>query len=153
MMKLASSIAAAAVSIILLLPASVLAHADLLAASPGPGAQLSESPDEIRLTFSEPVGVGSFVELYGEGFRSVGSLEPQFDATRPEQIVVSLPELTAGDYTVQWSAASADGHEITGSYTFTVLPATLAGSPSWLMIGLVAGGVAAILLLVASRRR
>ena len=33
----------------------VLAHAQLVASSPGSGAVLPESPDEIRLVFSEPL--------------------------------------------------------------------------------------------------
>jgi methionine-rich copper-binding protein CopC len=153
MRKIAAFLTAVAATLILLPPAAVRAHADLVDASPGPGAQLTETPGEIRLTFSEPVGAGSFIEVYGEGFRSVGPLEPQFDAAHPEQFYVSLPELTAGTYTVQWSAASADGHEVSGSYRFTVLPATPAGSPSWLVVGLVAAGAAATVLFLASRRR
>jgi len=98
----------------------VLAHAELVAAEPEAGAQLVEPPAEIRLTFSEPVAVQSDIVVLGEGFAPVAGLLPQLDGARPEQVYTPLPPLEPGTYTVQWSAVSADGHEISGSYAFSI---------------------------------
>lgn len=96
------------------------AHSDLVAAEPEPGAQLAESPAEIRLTFSEPVAPTSQIALLTDTFQPVEGLVGQYDTAHPDQVYTPLPELAPGIYTVQWVAASADGHEISGSYSFSV---------------------------------
>lgn len=98
----------------------VAAHSDLVSAVPSPGAQLAESPAEIRLTFSEPVAASSRIELFMDDFQRVDGLVSQFNPAQPEQIYTPLPVLEPGVYTVQWAAASTDGHEISGSYSFSV---------------------------------
>ena len=138
------------------------AHAELVSASPAPGAQLAESPAEIRLTFSEPVATTSAIVLLAEGFQPVEGLVGQFDADRPQEIFVPLPELAPGVYTVQWTAASDDGHEISGAYSFSVGLVTPeaaaaptapgAGRAGWWLGALVALAVAAPLLVVVLRR-
>ncbi len=146
------------------------AHAELVSASPAPGAQLAQSPAEIRLTFNEPVATTSAIVLLAEGFQPVEGLVGQFSADRPQEIFVPLPELAAGVYTVQWTAASGDGHEISGTYSFsvglvtpgaaTVAPtATVAQTEQdrgsgvgWWLGGLLAVAVGAPLLIVALRR-
>ncbi len=150
---------------------SVAAHAELVSASPAPGAQLAESPAEIRLTFNEPVATTSAIVLLAEGFQPVEGLVGQFSADRPQEIFVPLPELAAGVYTVQWTAASGDGHEISGTYSFSVGlvtpgPATAAAPTAavapteqdgssgvgWWLGGLLVVAVGAPLLIVALRR-
>jgi copper transport protein len=97
-----------------------LAHAELVEAEPAPGAQLAAPPAEIRLTFSEPIEGKSNVIVLGEGFAPVDGIQPQLDTVRPQQLYASLPPLEPGTYTVQWSAVSEDGHEISGSYSFSI---------------------------------
>ena len=147
-----------------------VAHAELVSASPAPGAQLAESPVEIRLTFNEPVATTSAIVLLAEGFQPVEGLVGQFSADRPQEIFVPLPELAAGVYTVQWTAASGDGHEISGTYSFsvglvtpgagTVAPTAAVAQTEqdggsgvgWWLGGLLAVAVGAPLLIVALRR-
>lgn len=102
------------------LPGLVFAHAELVAARPEPGAQLADAPAEVRLTFSEPIAAQSSIVVLGEGFEPVPGLVPQLDANQPAEVYTPLPPLEPGSYTVQWSAVSQDGHEISGSYAFTV---------------------------------
>jgi len=96
------------------------AHSDLVQAEPPPGAQLAESPAEIRLTFSEPVADNSRIDLLTDEFERIEGLVPQFNPEQPEQIYSPVPPLEPGVYTVQWAAVSDDGHEISGSYSFSV---------------------------------
>lgn len=102
------------------LPGLVFAHAELVTARPEPGAQLADAPAEVRLTFNEPVAAQSTILVLGEGFEPVPGLVPQLNANRPEEVYTPLPPLEPGTYTVQWSAVSQDGHEISGSYAFTI---------------------------------
>lgn len=140
---------------------SAAAHTELTQSDPAPGAQLAESPAEIRLTFSEPAGARSQIVLLAEGFQAVAGVTARMDPARPEQVYAPLPPLAPGDYTVQWSATAEDGHEISGSYSFSVA-ATAAESRGpfafvsdqwpWLL-ALVAIAVGAPLVIRASRKR
>jgi methionine-rich copper-binding protein CopC len=132
--------------------AQVVAHAELVNSEPAPGAQLSSSPAEIRLTFSEPVGTGRII-LLSDGFDPVDGLDVQSDEEHPEVIFTTLPALAAGSYTVQWSAIGADGHEVAGSYSFAI-GSDDAGDDSSLTrnIGLGIVGLAVLMAIMAARR-
>lgn len=108
---------------VILLSSRASAHSELIAAEPAPGARLAESPAEIRLTFSEPVAASSQIVVMGENFQQVEGLVPQFNPEQPQVVYTPLPPLAEGVYTVQWVAASNDGHEISGSYSFSVTSA------------------------------
>lgn len=126
------------------------AHAELVTAYPAPGATLDATPLEIRLTFSERIGLGSTVQLFGPQFRAVLGVRSGVDPVAPEQLRAIPPELTPDTYTVEWSAISADGHAVSDSYAFAVTapPAPPARQgPAWLIVAaplalLMAGGVA-----------
>lgn len=147
-----------------------LAHSELIQSKPAPGEQLADSPPEIRLTFSEPVAANSQIVLLTDSFESIEGLVPQFNPEHPEVVYTPLPPLEAGIYTVQWAAASADGHEIRGSYTFSVglgtptapdLPPAETVTPAagriglgveWWIVALAAVAVGMSLLLLFARR-
>lgn len=106
------------------------AHADLAAASPAPGSTLSNPVGPIRLTFTEPVTADSTILLFDETFQTVPGIQAQPDPDNTAVIQANVPELAVGDYTVQWTAVSVDGHATTGSYTFRVAASsTLFRSP------------------------
>jgi methionine-rich copper-binding protein CopC len=143
------------------LPAA--AHSELVKSEPAPGAQLAESPAEIRLTFNEPVAATSRIVLLAGEFQPVEGLVAQFNAARPQELYTPLPDLEPGTYTVQWTAASEDGHEVSGSYSFSVAPDSAAsttetagsaapGRPSWWIGALLAVAVGLPLVLLAVRR-
>lgn len=145
------------------IPAS--AHAELIAADPEPGAQLADSPQAIRLTFSEPIAARSRILLFDESFQPVEDLTAQFDQANPAEVYAPLPELEPGTYTVQWSAVAEDGHELEGAYSFSVglitpapaVPVEAAqesgGGVAWWLIGLLALAVGLSFLFAMLRRR
>lgn len=97
------------------------AHLRLVAASPSAGAELSRSPDEIRLHFSQPVEVAfSAISLVGpSGTIETGSVgrPPGADSV----LVAAIPTpLEAGRYTIAWRTSGADGHPIRGELSFDV---------------------------------
>lgn len=109
--------------------APAFAHAELLSASPSPGETLEKSPAEIRLAFSEPIGAGSDVFVFSEGFTYIDKLTTRIE--RERELVATLPPLAPDDYTVQWTAVSSDGHSVSGSYSFRVAAASSTILPLW----------------------
>lgn len=107
---------------------TVLAHTELVTANPAPGAQLTTSPTQIELTFSEPNSAKSTILLFGPNFEQIQGIVVLFNANTPTQLVATLPPLEPKTYTVQWTAVSEDGHEVNGSYSFAVIEATEAAS-------------------------
>jgi copper transport protein len=111
----------------------VLAHAQLVASSPGAGGIVPASPDEIRLIFSEPLENQltsiDVVDLNGAPVLTrVGEVDP---ADR-YALVVAQPGLPDGVYLLTWRTLSAaDGHTAEGFFNFGVgdVPGSLAGGP------------------------
>ncbi|MFC7489337.1 MULTISPECIES: copper resistance CopC family protein [unclassified Knoellia] len=111
------------------LPAS--AHSRLISISPADGASVPASPQEIVLTFNEPINP-QFVTVRvtdGEGGEVVG------EKASTQGAKVTLPvgdPIAAGTYNVVYRVVSADSHPISGSTRFTVAgdPAAPPSSPS-----------------------
>jgi methionine-rich copper-binding protein CopC len=143
--------------ILLAIARPVLAHAELEAADPPFGAQLVEPPAEIRLTFSEPLQEGSTFSLFGEGFLAIAGLTVHINPEAPRELMSTVPPLEPGLYTVQWTAVGGDGHSLTGSYNFTILPFTAEqeelSAVEMAAIALVALGVLALGLWPLFRRK
>jgi methionine-rich copper-binding protein CopC len=98
------------------------AHAFLERASPPVGSTVPASPAELALTFTEAVE---------PRFSSVAVLDPRggrIDTGQPRtagngrQLIVSLPKLAPGTYTVNWHVTSVDTHKTEGRFQFTVAP-------------------------------
>lgn len=101
-------------------PKAVWAHTNLITADPVPGALLSTSPQEIRLTFGEPNDPLSRITLFAPGFRAIPGIVTSVNSAAPEQLIATLPPLEPNTYTVQWVAVSTDKHVIQGSYAFEI---------------------------------
>ena len=79
----------------------VLAHAQLVASSPASGAVLPESPDELRLVFSEPIeGEATSMDLAGLDGTPVLDRAGTVDPEDPYALVVASPDLADGIYTL-----------------------------------------------------
>ena len=104
---------------------SVLAHAQLVASSPGAGASVEAPPDEIRLVFSEPLEEQlTSLDLADEAgtllLERAGNVDPA-DAFALVVDGSQLPELPDGVYSVTWRTLSAaDGHTAEGSFSFGI---------------------------------
>ncbi len=129
------------------------AHASLTSADPSPGTELTASPSEIRLNFTEPLEPGSTFLLFRPGFSEVAGLSPSIDPAAPEQLFSAVPSLSPDTYTVQWTAISTDGAETSGSYAFSVLPQSSAVSFPIILIILLGLLAIAIIVLISRRRK
>ncbi len=97
-------------------------HATLVSSSPADGEQVPVPPSRVSATFNEPMQTQfAAMTLIGPDGGQYGAGEPTVDDT-----VISVavrPGGPAGDYTANYRATSADGHVVSGSWTFRVLAA------------------------------
>ena len=101
--------------------APVLAHAMLVKAEPPRRAQLVQSPKEVRLWFNEEVEKDyASLTLLDSAQAPVTESRPHIAADDPKAIVLPLPVVAPGKYTVKFRVLSVDGHVVDSSYDFTV---------------------------------
>ncbi|WP_018639968.1 copper resistance CopC family protein [Parafrankia elaeagni] len=99
-------------------PRPAWAHSSVLRTEPGNGSTLATPPDRISLVFNEPVWTDyATVAVTGSDGRQVETGQPQVVETT---LSVGLPDLATGGYHVTWRVVSADGHPISGEFSFTV---------------------------------
>ena len=98
--------------------ASVSAHADLIASEPAAGSTVPGSPNTIRLSFSQPLQGTSTIQLFTGQFQPVTGLTTSVAGSELQALVGQ--RLEPATYTVQWSAATDDGHTTEGSFQFAV---------------------------------
>jgi methionine-rich copper-binding protein CopC len=93
------------------------AHNVLVATDPAADAVLARVPATVTLTFDQPaIGIGSQVVISGPN-GPVQDGDPRLvDRTVAEDITAGAP---AGQYHVLWRVTSADGHPVSGQFTFT----------------------------------
>lgn len=146
-------------------PAS--AHNSLVSTEPISGQELGRPPATVVLTFDEPaVAMGTQVLVTGPAGTVQQGPARLVDNTVSQSILGDAP---AGRYTVDWRVTSADGHPVSGTFTFTTKEAGTgssrpvpppASSPAsstrsvtlvWSLVALVA--IVGVVLGVASRRR
>lgn len=110
----------------LLLAAEARAHGSdiFVKSAPADGASMRQSPARVVVWFSTELDTGrSRLQVFDTGKRPVHNGDGGVDLHDPEHasLIVSLPALPDGKYTVRWRAAVlADGDIVEGSFTFTV---------------------------------
>lgn len=101
--------------------APALAHAMLVKAEPPRRAALTTPPPQVRLWFNEEVEKDyASLAILGADKTPITEVKPHIAADDPKAIVLPLPELAAGKYTVKFRVLSVDGHVVDSSYDFTV---------------------------------
>jgi hypothetical protein len=98
-----------------------LAHSMLVKAEPPRRAVLTTAPTQVRLWFNEEIegDYASLVVLDAEK-HLVSEVKPRLAPDDPKSIVLPLPELTPGKYSVKFRVLSVDGHVVDSSFDFTV---------------------------------
>ena len=113
---------AALIGLAMLVQASpVFAHAFLERASPPVGSEVTVSPPELSITFTEGVEpLFSTIVLHGANGAAIATGTPHVAPDSNRRLTVELPKLLSGTYTVNWHVTSVDTHKTEGNYTFTV---------------------------------
>jgi copper transport protein len=100
-------------------PAAARAHATLVRESPAFGDRLASSPRTVRLQFDQSVKIlPNAVRVFTSKGKVVSGTARSEDGYRV--VRTPVPRLAKGAYTVRWSAISADGHVVSGVFTFGV---------------------------------
>jgi methionine-rich copper-binding protein CopC len=143
---------------------AVSAHVALVSSSPAAGANLSSPPGEVTITFDDELDPGSSFTVTGGGSVEVGTGE--VDLTVADRNVMTGPVTIteSGIYTVVYTAAGVDGHEVAGIFSFGYLAtatipaptgdegpdtamAVTSRNPGLLLLGLLFVALAALILL------
>ena len=115
----------------LLLASPAAAHAELVNTTPANGEHLTRPPTEVKMAFTESVNlVKNGIRLIDQADTTLPTPEPTADRrTITWPMPADLPE---GLYVVTWRVVSADGHPISGAFSFVVgtSAASPAGSPT-----------------------
>ncbi len=113
-------------------PAIVAAHAELVSSTPAANASLTEAPNQLTMTFTEPIDPATAsVQLLDQNQTAIsgaGQVEAPGQGTTA---AVALPKLDAGVYTVSYRVTSAtDGHVTSGIFAFLIDPTGTVPAPS-----------------------
>ena len=106
-----------------------LAHSALVSSSPAAQEQVTGAPETVTLTFSDdiqPLGT----EVVVSGSNGANLAEGDVAIAGPEVTQSLAAQRPAGAYTVTWRAVSADGHPISGEFTFTASDAVGVVAPN-----------------------
>ena len=102
-------------------PRLVDAHARLLQSDPPQRATLERPPAAIRLWFNEPIEeAASRITVTNEAGERVATGTVRVDEREPKLLILELPPLVAGKYSVTFEVLSVDGHRVKKSYSFSV---------------------------------
>lgn len=98
---------------------TALAHDVLLNTDPADGAKVSVGPQEVRLSFNEPVRPGyDTVTVVGPGGTYWTDVPPRIAGPTVVEPVHELGPV--GAYVVSYRILSEDGHPVEGKVTFTL---------------------------------
>lgn len=107
-----------------LIPLAARAHAALVRSEPARRATLSKPPAQIRLWFNERLepAYASIKLFSADGAKQIETRNAAVDGADPKLLVLELPPLAPGEYTVKYRVLSVDGHTVDYGYTFTIKP-------------------------------
>ena len=111
----------AGLALAVLAPAQLAsAHAGLEASVPSANAVLETGPPNIELDFNEAIDVElADIELYDQKATLIPTGSP-IGITDDTVVQVSVPTIGDGIYVVVWRVPSADGHVVSGAFSFQV---------------------------------
>ncbi len=97
------------------------AHAALVKSEPARRATLSKPPQQVRLWFNERLEPAyATISVIRDGAGPVATAKAQVDKDDPKLLLLLLPVLVPGAYTVKYRVLSVDGHTVDYGYTFSV---------------------------------
>jgi len=110
-----------AVAAVLGIALPMYAHTQLESSEPAADSVVDVGPAELRLTFNERVDPDlSEVRLLVDG-AAEQMLEGVKQGSAPVELIVPVPAgVPAGEWSVKWRVAGADGHPVSGTYAFRV---------------------------------
>jgi hypothetical protein len=100
---------------------SAFAHSMLVKAEPPRRAVLTKSPTQVRLWFNEKIeGDYASLAVLDAKKQPITDVKPTLAPDDQKSIVLPLPELAPGKYSVKFRVLSVDGHVVESTFEFTV---------------------------------
>lgn len=100
---------------------AALAHAALVKSEPARRAVLSKAPAQLRLWFNEKIEPAyATIHVFRQDGTPVVHPLARVDKDDGKLLVLELPKLEPGAYTVKYRVLSVDGHTVDYGYTFTL---------------------------------
>lgn len=99
--------------------AAVDAHVELISSAPQAGANLTTAPTEVTITFDDELDpdLSSFT-VTGPGAVEVGAGEVDLTIADRNVTTGTVTITIPGVYTVAYSVAGVDGHQLAGTFSF-----------------------------------
>ena len=113
-----------AIAIILITSPMAQAHSRVVSSNPAAGSTITKMPAAISLTANEEL-----VKLNGKEISKISLIAPdkssvKLGAISANKLTISAPILQksfkSGAYTINYRIISADGHPVSGNFTFTL---------------------------------
>ncbi len=99
------------------------AHAFLTTATPAVGSTIAAAPAELDCNFTEALEPAfSSLTIQNAAGAQLGVGKMHLAPGDARRMVLALPPLPPGVYTVTWHATSVDTHRTEGHFSFTVAP-------------------------------
>jgi len=99
------------------------AHAFLDHAEPRVGNKVKGSPSEVKIWFTEGVILPfSELKVLDASGKEVQNNDKHLDPAHSDVLIVSVPPLKPGKYTVSWRVTAVDTHVTNGKFNFEVSP-------------------------------
>jgi methionine-rich copper-binding protein CopC len=97
------------------------AHAFLDHADPRVGSTVNASPTEVKIWFTEGLILPfSELKVLDASGKEVQKSDKHLDPSNKQLLIVSVPPLKPGKYTVSWRVTAVDTHVTNGKFTFEV---------------------------------
>jgi hypothetical protein len=97
------------------------AHAFLDHADPKVGSTITDSPGVIKIWFTQDLEpVFASIRVQDAQGKQVDRRDAHLDNQNKTLVIVSVPKLPDGTYTVTWHVVSVDTHRTQGSFKFTI---------------------------------
>jgi methionine-rich copper-binding protein CopC len=116
-------------SLLLLSSVPLYAHTGLASSTPADYAMLTQSPETIELTFEGEVRLVKLTlnQIKDEDAQAIAlGFKPKM--TPALSFSQAIPELSSGEYRVEWSAMGKDAHKMKGSFHFELQVTDSVGS-------------------------
>jgi methionine-rich copper-binding protein CopC len=112
----------------LALASPAIAHVKLVASTPSDGAILAVPVSKLELVFSKILRLTN-VRVTRQNDSKDIPLAGSLPNDAAERISISVEPLPSGNYTVDWTGVSRDGHVMKGTFSFTVATAEATQPP------------------------
>jgi methionine-rich copper-binding protein CopC len=100
---------------------SAFAHAKLVLSDPKADSTLDSAPKQVRIKFNEAIEPSfSKIKLTGPQDKEIPVTATTVDKADPTAMIAPLPALSSGEYHIQWSTMTHDGHKAKGEVAFKV---------------------------------